>query len=304
MTVDARIARIARAHNRVITWEQLAGAGISRRAIAHRVSTGRLYRRHPRVYLLDPPEQASRLTLMTAAVAACGPDAVLSHHAAAELWGLLPPRPGDIDVTVIGHNPGVHPGIRRHRSRTLEPGDIRTKRGIRVTSPARTIVDNARHRDLEEMLTNAFVAALVTEAQIDQAIARWKGSPGMTRLNAILHQDGGPRRTRSWGERRLLSLVRQAGLPVPLTNRMLHGYQVDALWPDHRLVVEIDGYGAHGGRRAFETDRARDAAHVANGYRVMRFTATQLDEQPLLVIAQLAAALALASDTNAVTSAA
>ncbi|MBV9367917.1 MAG: DUF559 domain-containing protein [Solirubrobacterales bacterium] len=304
MTVDMRIARIARAHNRVITWEQLVGAGISRRAIAHRVATGRLYRHHAGVYLLDPPDQASRVTLMTAAVAACGPDAVLSHHAAAELWGLRPTRPGDIDVTVIGQNPGVHPGIRRHRSSTLEPGDIRARRGIRVTSPARTIIDNARHRDIEEILANGLVARLITEPQIDAAIARWRGSPGVTRLRRILHQEGGPRRTRSWAERRFLSLVRQAGLPVPLTNRMLHGYQVDALWPNHRLVVEIDGRGAHGGRHAFETDRARDATHVANGYRVMRFTATQLEEQPFLVIAQLAAALALASDTNAAASAA
>ena len=110
----------------------------------------------------------------------------------------------------------------------------------------------------------------------------------------MLHQPGGPRRTRSWGERRLLALVRQAGLPVPMTNRMLNGHEVDAVWADHRLIVEIDGYDFHGGRRAFETDRARDAAHVAAGYRVIRFTANQLRDEPLIVIGQLSAALALA----------
>lgn len=59
-------------------------------------------------------------------------------------------------------------------------------------------------------------------------------------------------------------------------------------------MVEVDGYHFHRGRRAFDTDRARDAAHVAAGYRVTRFTAIQLRNEPLIVIGQLSAALALA----------
>jgi very-short-patch-repair endonuclease len=76
---------------------------------------------------------------------------------------------------------------------------------------------------------------------------------------------------------------------------MLHGFQVDALWPDLRLVVEVDGHRFHGGRRAFEADRKRDATLVAHGYTVIRFTAAQLRDEPLIVIGQLAAALALAT---------
>jgi very-short-patch-repair endonuclease len=294
MSLDLRIIGIANRHNRVITWDQLVAGGVSRRAVAHRVTTGRLFRHHPGVYLLEPPSRVSRLTLLTAAVAACGPDAVLSHRSAAELWGLLEPRPGEIDVTVIGRNPGVRRGIRRHRTRTLTPSDVRTKRGIRVTSPARTVLDNARDPDLEELLANALAANLVTARQLNLGIAECPSRRGVRRLHRILNQPGGPRRTRSWGERRLLALIRQAGLPVPLTNRMVNGYQVDAVWPEHRLVVEVDGYEFHSGRRAFETDRARDAAHVAAGYRVIRFTAIQLRDEPLVVIGQLSAALALA----------
>ena len=292
--VDRTIGRIAAANNRVIPWYALSDAGVTHRALEHRVDIGRLYRHHTGVYLLEPPGQASRVTLLTAAVAACGEDAVLSHASAAELWGLLEPRPGDIDVTVVGRNPGVRDGVRRHRSRTLTPREIRTKRAIRVTSPARTVVDCARDRDLEELLATAIDKGLTTERQIEQAIERCSSRRGVRRLHRILHQPGGPRRTRSWAERRLLALVRQAGLPVPMTNRLLNGYQVDAVWPDHRLVVEIDGYDFHRGRRAFKTDRKRDAAHVAAGYRVIRFTADQLEHEPLIVIGQLSAALALA----------
>jgi very-short-patch-repair endonuclease len=69
-------------------------------------------------------------------------------------------------------------------------------------------------------------------------------------------------------------------------------------------VVEVDGYEFHGDRQSSERDRARDARRVAAGYRVLRFTATQLEYQPMVVIGQLAAALALASATNARTTAA
>jgi very-short-patch-repair endonuclease len=75
---------------------------------------------------------------------------------------------------------------------------------------------------------------------------------------------------------------------------LLDGYELDFCWPDHRLVVEVDGYRVHGHRTAFERDRARDAALVAAGYRVIRLTWRQLTEQPLLVVANLARALATA----------
>jgi hypothetical protein len=126
-----------------------------------------------------------------------------------------------------------------------------------VTSPVRTVLDNARDRDLEELLANAFAATLVNQRQIDRVIARFPTFQGVGRLQALLRQDGGVRRTRSWG------------------------------------------YEFHRDRDSFENDRARDATLVAAGYRVIRFTATQLDEQPLVVITRLAAALALASATCA-----
>jgi very-short-patch-repair endonuclease len=291
--VDRTIERIGAANNRVVDWRALRAHGIGHRAIEHRLAIARLYRHHTGVYLLDPPQQASRLTLLTAAVAACGEDAALSHRSAAELYGFLPARPGPIDVTVIGRNPGQRPGIRRHRSHTIEPRDVRRRHRIRVTSPARTIIDNACDPDLEQLLATALASELVTIGQVEQAIERCPIRHGMARLNAVLRQQGGPRLTRSWGERRILSLIRQAGLPVPETNYPMFDYVLDAYWPEQRLVVEVDGYEFHGDRRSFESDRARDATLVAAGYRVIRFTAIQLRDEPLLVISRLAAALAL-----------
>jgi very-short-patch-repair endonuclease len=301
---DRLIVRLATGNNRVVTRRALDAAGIGTNAITNRVASGRLFRVHHGVYLLDPPERASRVTLLTAAVEACGPSAVLSHQPAAEVWNLLPAQPGLIEVTVVTRCSGDRPGIRRHRVAGLDPADSRTRHGIRVTSPARTVLDNARHPLLEELIAAGLDRGLVTEREIEAAIDRSPTRRGGRRVREILNQRGGPRLTRSWGERRLLSLIRDAGLPVPLTNRLLLGLKVDALWPDLKLVVEVDGYEFHGDRDAFENDRARDAILVAHGYRVLRFTARQLRDQPLIVLGQLAAALALASETNARTSAA
>jgi very-short-patch-repair endonuclease len=301
---DRVIQALGSANNRVVTRRALRAAGVTDDVIMDRVAIGRLYRHHHGVYLLDPLERASRITLLTAAVEACGQGALLSHRSAGELWGMLPEEAGHIEVTVVTRCSGDRPGIRRHRVRELDARDIRTRHGIRVTSPARTVLDNARHPLLEELIATGMDSGLVTQRQIDEAITRCPTRRGVRRLRRILHQRGGARLTRSWGERRLLSLIREAGLPVPLTNRLLLGLKVDALWPDLKLVVEVDGYEFHGDRDSFENDRARDAVLVAHGYRVLRFTARQLRDQPLLVMSQLAAALALASDTNARTSAA
>ena len=78
----------------------------------------------------------------------------------------------------------------------------------------------------------------------------------------------------------------------PSSNAPLCGFSVDFVWPASRLVVEVDGYGFHGDRAAFERDRRRDQVLVAAGYRVIRATWRQLEHEPLGVVARLAAALA------------
>jgi very-short-patch-repair endonuclease len=113
------------------------------------------------------------------------------------------------------------------------------------------------------------------------------------RLRAELDRAGGPAWTRSEAERRMKLLLRQAGLPSPLTNRKIAGYQADFVWPAQRLIVEVDGYQFHGHRRAFERDRKRDAAHVLAGYRVIRVTWRRLADEPMAVAVMIGQALAM-----------
>jgi very-short-patch-repair endonuclease/predicted transcriptional regulator of viral defense system len=291
-----RIVRIAAAHNRVTTLPQMLTAGVGRASIAHRVRRGRLYRFHRGVYLLEPPEMAARITLLTAALAACGDGALLSHGSAVEVWGLRDEQPREalVDVTVIGRNIGERCGIRRHRAVALDPIDVRTHRQVRLTAVARTILDLATQwpaAELEQAIAEAERRRLVTVRGLSAVLARYPSHPGARRLRAILELSGGPALTRSGGERRLLKLVRQAGITKPLVNTHAVGYELDLLWPAAKLVVEVDGYDFHSDRAAFERDRRRDASLVAAGYRVIRFTGRQVSTEPLAVVARIAQAL-------------
>jgi hypothetical protein len=106
-----------------------------------------------------------------------------------------------------------------------------------------------------------------------------------------------PKWTRNEWEAEFLRLIRQAGLPEPLTNDALdvpgHGHcEPDYHWPQHRVIVELDGFETHGTRQAFRNDRAKDAALTAAGHRVLRFTR---DDEPGLAIERLTAVLASSS---------
>ncbi len=101
--------------------------------------------------------------------------------------------------------------------------------------------------------------------------------------------------TRSEAEERLLTLIRKAGLPRPLTNAHIHDHEVDFFWRTERLVVEVDGFAFHRSAYQFERDRRRDAELVAHGYRVVRVTWRQLTRESESVLVRLARAMALSA---------
>jgi very-short-patch-repair endonuclease len=86
-------------------------------------------------------------------------------------------------------------------------------------------------------------------------------------------------------------LIRDALLPAPETNVSIHGYEVDLLWREQRLVVEVDGYAYHGNRGTFERDRRKDAQLGAAGLSSMRVTWLQMQDEPYALIAHIAQAL-------------
>ena len=97
---------------------------------------------------------------------------------------------------------------------------------------------------------------------------------------------------RSRAERALKHWLRAASLPSPQFNAKLGPWKVDALWPERSLAVEVNGYAAHNSPWAHDRDHRKEQYLLAEGLATRRFTALQAIDEPALVIAQIAAALA------------
>jgi very-short-patch-repair endonuclease len=283
------VMRIATAQHGAISAAQLAAAGLGRRAIERRLADGGLRRIHRGVYLVGPVE--SPYARHAAALLGAGRTAVLSHRTAAELWELLPPRPGPIHVTVTDRGPRSRQGIHVHATTTLPQSEVRRRHHLRLTSPERTLID-LPGSELERAVEEARVRRLVTDGSLSAAVQARR--PGAARLAARLDHHT-PSLTRSEAERRMVALIRSADLPPPRTNARVGRYEVDMVWQRERLIVEVDGFAYHHTRAAFERDRARDAELQARGYRVIRITWRHMETRPHTVIARLAAALAVAA---------
>jgi very-short-patch-repair endonuclease len=320
-TADRLIAIIAAKQFGALARWQLLQAGLTPREIQRRVEGGRLHEIHRGVYLTGHATPAPYAREM-AALLACGegasvkvragkpilihtatPAAVLSHRSAASLWNLIPyPAPGDVCVTSPHGRGATRTGIEVHRA-TVSPRDIRRRHGMPLTSPPRTILDLAATLasreeeasadplepqpldELERIGAEAHFRRRATDAELRDQLARNPNRPGVRALRTVLDLPGGPRRTRSPGERALLRLLRRREITGYETNADVAGHEVDFLWRELRFAVEVDGWDAHSGRIAFERDRLKVAVLNANGISVMPVTGRQIRRDPEGVIA-------------------
>jgi very-short-patch-repair endonuclease len=279
------VAALAARRHGIVTWAQLRRIGLGEGAIRRRIRAGWLHVKYRGVYAVGHPT----LTLhgrFLAAVVAFGDQAVLSHRSAAVLWGLVPERGPRIDVTVPGTGGRTRRGaVVCHRS-PLSEADATALHGIPVTNPARTLADLAAvvsDREFERALDEAAYLRLDLSG-----LQPRQGRRGGARIRRVLaNHRAGTTRTRSEMEERMLALCNRFALPRPLCNLEVEGHTVDFVWPQSRLIVETDGWQAHGTRRAFETDRRRDAHLVANGWRPVRLTWKRLMSEPEEVVEQL-----------------
>jgi very-short-patch-repair endonuclease len=162
-----------------------------------------------------------------------------------------------------------------------------------VTSVHRTLCDLAPRlapRALERAVAEALALRATTIRRLRAVALGRRGRPGAARLLDALG-DGRPALTRSPAEERFLALVRAARVPAPEVNARVGGYEVDFLWRRACLIAEIDGYTFHRARLSFERDRARDADLIASGFRVMRITWRQLNDEPGVTLDRVVRAL-------------
>jgi very-short-patch-repair endonuclease len=211
-------------------------------------------------------------------------------------FGRLPEFP--IDVTVSSGSRHGRPGkVKIHRSVSLQPRDTTTRHGIPVTTAARAILDTAEDAttaELETLIADAQVKGLMVEGRLRDVANSAGRRRGAGKVLRILTD--APGLTLSEAERVLRRLLRQADLAQFVTNYPIGRYKADFAWPDHKFIVEYDGFNTHSHRKAFHHDRRRNAWLAAKGWNVMPVTADQLKNEPLAVIARIAEALARRAD--------
>jgi very-short-patch-repair endonuclease len=297
---DASVALATRQHT-AISLAQLTALGFSARAVQKRASGRRLYRVHPGVYSMVPPELLTRRGRWMAAVLACGEGAVLSHCSAAALHELRAAVRSRIDVTVPQAHHRKVKGVNVHRSRRLTVADVTVVDEIPCTTVARTILDLAGvvdRRSVERAIEQADIQRVLDYRGLRNQVERNQNTRAACRLRSVLaDQDDRSAPTESELEERFLALCRATGLPLP--ERQVHinpddgepPVRVDFAWRAPKLIVETDGGRYHRTRRAFESDRRKDQRLQLAGWLVLRITWRQLRDEPERVANTIARAL-------------
>ncbi len=278
---------LAQSQHGVVTRAQLMERGLTSKAIAHRIRTGRLHRLWRGVYAVGRPDVGQYGRWM-AAVLSCGSDALLSHRSAATLWGIAKSPPNmATEVVVPAKLRRWQPEIRLRRRADLGAEHRREVNGIPVTDPVSTLVDLAScvmEWQVEKAINDADRLGLVDPVSLRAEIEGLLPRPGMACMCRLLGCDA---LTDTGLERKFLHIVREAGLPLPETQVMVNGYRVDFHWPDLGLIVETDGWVHHRTAGEQATDHRRDQAHTKAGLTTLRFAERQVRYEPRRVQATL-----------------
>lgn len=232
-----------------------------------------------------------------AALLHAGEGAGLSHWSSARVWGMVGRSlEGEIHVSVPDRRQLVPvSGVIIHRPRTLRPADIVEHRGIRLTTPERTIID---------LLPSTSAARIA--GMLEQMVTQLGRSPddlhawghalrrvrGKSKLLRALDDVAGPAVIRSEFETLFREVCREGGLPSPLTNHHIGRHETDAVWIKERVAVELDSWRYHGGRWQFHQDRRKGLAISRAGFELIRLSWPQLKYDRAEVVEALHYALA------------
>ncbi|HWC09600.1 MAG TPA: hypothetical protein VG455_00105, partial [Acidimicrobiales bacterium] len=276
---DRELAELAARQDGLVARHQ-ARDHLSRKQLESRLATGRLVIVRRGVYRFAGAA-AGPWHDLRAAVLAAGPSAVASHHSAAELWGFSGVAADRPELSVPAPMRLRLPGVRGHQTRRLPEAHTTTRRGIPVTTAARTLVDLCGRigADLLGHLVDECRRRALTDLRELEQVHRDLVSRAtrLATISAILEaRRQGPHPGDSAGEMDLARLLTEAGLPMPTAqHQVVTGgtvYVLDLAYPELRLGFEYDGWAVHGTRSAFDRDRIRGNALAAAGWTILHVT--------------------------------
>ena len=221
-----------------------------------------------------------------------GERAVVGFAPAARIHGWdLPSLPSVAELIIPG---GMRTSALAYRT-TLSPEDVVICGVLPITAPVRTAVDLAAVLPIDDgvlVLDSAFRSRQVTVDAVGRALEAPR--PGVRRARRALALADPLSGSIPESQARLL--FHHANLPTPKSQWPVRvgdrTYRADFAWPEHKLIVEIDGRRWHIGPVAFQTDHTRQNALIRAGWYILRFTVEDVHLRPGEVLAEIRAALA------------
>jgi very-short-patch-repair endonuclease len=298
------LAQVAERQLGLISTQQVVEAGLSAGYAQFRVVERDWSRIHRGWYRIGVGPMTLDQQILAAQLIA-GPAAVISHFTAARRQGLDVPRTQLIDVTVpYPCSGGRYQGTRIFRTRDLRPENINTKlKPYRYTSVERTVLDLAAE------LTGFWFNALVFSAlrlDRDNAFfiegilrAQGEGKAGALQLRTLLERRANDSALpASVAESFLDDVVQQTDLKPELQYELSPQHHVDFAWPEHKLAVEVDGWGGHSSLLAHQTDRSRDVEATLKGWATLRFTWDDVTKRRKETLAKICQAFTLRTPSS------
>jgi hypothetical protein len=286
LSAKVRVARRADRQAGQVSAAQLAALGVDTRVVSRWVSDGYLLCRHPRVYAVGHRAPSVEADL-TAAVLYAGPGAMLSYATALWWRGVIDKQPRPLQVSTPRRCRSLR-GVKVHGRRDCPRV---WHKGLPTTTVEQALLDYATVAPLQRVRRALAVAeylGLLDVTAMRESLGR--GRRGSVRLGQALERHE-PKlaHTRSPLEDLFLPLCERAGLPIPDINVWIEGELVDAVWRERKLVVELDGRNNHSSWAQIQRDRRKELTLRSAGYGVIRYGWAQVEEQPDLVEADLAA---------------
>lgn len=291
------LARTARSQLGLVTRAQLDALGIARSTVTRRVASGQLVPSGRATFRLASAPLGHDVGVLAACLDV---DGVASHWTAAWLHGLVPAR-RTVDVTVRkGRSRAARlesaggGRVRVHSSTNLPWDDVVRIGPIPTTSVARTMLGLAALVPVEfdaqsfgEIVATAVERGLATDPWLWWLLAqrRCRGRNGVSALETALAGRARLGPTESWLEREVLRILEAAGIPLPVTQRVIARSgrfvaRVDFAYEPEGVVLEALGYAFHRSPPQMEADTRRANDLQLLGFDVYQFTTAQIVGSP------------------------
>lgn len=227
--------------------------------------------------------------LAVAAAMSAGPGGALSHATAGRVHRLVCVAPATgstpVDITVPrGTNPRLT-GCTVHRRVNLCDQEVVVHRGVRVTSPVRTLIDLTPQLSrplLEKTVDEGLIGRLWTMEDLVAGVERAGGRTGIDSLRRLMGMRTGSQPVDTHLEDRAVKVLASLGPFETGFQIVIDGvvYVLDIAWPRYKVGVECDGWETRSRSRSkFDRDRRKDNRLAAHGWMIAHLTSAMSDDE-------------------------